>query len=74
MLKRFPQQIVSPKTGRNFHVFWAGDPVKVNLKAPNPEKARVRNRTRRLNYKAIKRANRLNIATCRRDEETEKNI
>ena len=51
MLKRFPLQI-SPKTGRNFGVFWAGDPLKVNFKAPNPQKARVRNRTRRLSYQA----------------------
>ena len=57
MLKRFdPLQIgeVRPKKGRNFGVFWAGDPLKVNFKAPNPliQKARVRNRTRRLSYQA----------------------
>ena len=41
----------SPKTGRNFDVFWAGDPLKVNLKALNPpKKAQVRNKTRRLSY------------------------
>ena len=53
MLKQFPLQIgksASPKTGRNFGVFWAGDPLKVNLKAPNPQKTRVRLRTRRLSY------------------------
>ena len=52
MLKQFPLQIGSPKTGRNFGVFWAGDPLKEDLEAPNPEKARVRNRTRRLSYQA----------------------
>ena len=49
--------------------FWAGDPLKVNFKAPNSQKARVRNRTRRLSCQAC---DRLKIATCRRDEETEK--
>ena len=38
--------------GRNFGVFLAGDPQTVNLKSPNPEKARVRNRTRRVSYQA----------------------
>ena len=55
MLKRFPLQIgksAKSETGRNVGVFWAGDPLKVNFKAPNPQKARVRNRTRRLSYQA----------------------
>ena len=40
----------SPKTDRNFGVFRAGDPLKVNLKASNPQQARARIRTRRLSY------------------------
>ena len=53
MLKRFPQQIGEvQKPVEIFMFFWAGDPLKVSLKAQNSEKARVRNRTRRLSYKA----------------------
>ena len=49
MLQRFPQQIgLVPKRVE----IWAGDLIKVILEAPNPEKARVRNRTRRLSYEA----------------------
>ena len=38
------------KNGSKCWCFWTWGPFKVNLKAPNPEKARVRNRTRRLSY------------------------
>ena len=40
----------SPKTGGNVDVFWARDHLKMNWKDPNPEKERVRNRTRHLSY------------------------
>ena len=51
MLKQFPLQIGKVRKRVEILVFfWAGDPLKVNLKAPNPQKARVRIRTRRLSY------------------------
>ena len=55
MLKRFPLQIGKSAKFENRSKFWcfgAGDPLKMNFKAPNPQKARVRNRTRRLSYQA----------------------
>jgi len=40
MLKRFLQEIgkVQTFTGQNLAVVWTGDPLIVNLKAPNPER------------------------------------
>ena len=70
MLKRFPLQIgSSPKTDRNFGVFWAGDPLKVIWRLQTPKRHVYE--TEHVVW-AIKRANRFRIATCRRDEETEK--
>ena len=42
----------SPKTGQNLGVFGPGDPLKVNFKAPSPQKVSVQNRTRRLSHQA----------------------
>ena len=51
MVKRFPLQIgYVQKRVEIVLFFWAGDPLKMNLKAQNPEEVRVRNRTRRLSY------------------------
>ena len=36
--------------GWKFDVLGAGYPLEVNFKAPNPEKTRIQNRTRRLSY------------------------
>jgi hypothetical protein len=44
----------SPKTGRNFDVFCAGDPLEIKLKAANTKKARERNKERRLSYLTCK--------------------
>ena len=72
MLKRFPLQIGKvQKWVESLVFFWAGDPLKKNLKASNLEKPRSQNRTRRLSQK---RADRSRIVTCRRDVETEKNV
>ena len=61
----------SPKTGRNFGVFWAGDPQKWIWRLQTPKRHVYE--TEHVVW-AIKRVNRLKIATCRRDEETEKKI
>ena len=59
----------SPKPGRNFDVFGAGDPLEINLSAPN-QKRHVYETEHVI--RAIERANRSRITTCRRDGETEK--
>ena len=62
-------QIGSPKTGRNFDVFWAGNPLKWIWRLQTPK--RHVHETEHVVW-ANKRANRSGIATCRQDEETEK--
>jgi len=40
--------------GPNFWVFWTGVPLELNLKPPNPTKARISKESRRLSHKACK--------------------
>jgi len=52
MLKRFLLEIglVQTFTGQNLAVFWTADPLRVNLKVLNPQKARVSIGTRILSH------------------------